>query len=496
MLSELRPFDLFGLFDLEQVTNLRNLQADFAVQWNRQHPHVQDCLSNLARRSSIVHHSLELICSVSADALDEDIQPHSIHDDSPFCVCPIQLRTYKLHNPAWSLQKAVQFILNVALDKAFTMNIWSCGIDPKLHHSLSHQDSLTRETMALYAMNDVFAPTQLFIHFHGHNIREVDHQHRELSQDAVLSHLGKVIDQQQSSFFIHQQQPPLRVDQAEPYLLDTQEESSIFDHGDHSMRIDDRRVSFLPENHDESTLHADSEKTSTLDESAESSLLSSQHNSFRLVIQPRSLLLDTPEESSRLVNQHERSRFTIPHRSYLRHDQENDSILFEKKEVSFLLDKPSCRNVQCEFLSSSDQMATSLPVDHDASVRTPTSAGYAPPQLAAHATTPSLNPQKPVQSQTRSREANARRNRKRHAKTRLQQRLFTLQRSVHPSWAVTQIKTVLEYHPVRYGRLCAPTRGILQLQFNNDDYRQLAESQLPHDVFDRHHHLHWTRDHS
>ena len=209
VLSELRPFDSFGLFDLQQVTNVRNLQADFAVQWNRQHPHVQDCLSNLARRSSTVHHSLELICSVSADDLDEDIQPHSIHDDSPFCVCPIQLRPYKLRNPAWSLQRAVEFTLNVALDKAFTMNIWSCGIDPKLHRSLSPQDSLTRETMALYAMNDVFAPTQLFIHFHGSTIREVDHRHRELIRDAVFSPLGKVIDEQQSSASATTRQPAL-----------------------------------------------------------------------------------------------------------------------------------------------------------------------------------------------------------------------------------------------------------------------------------------------
>ena len=54
--------------------------------------------------------------------------------------------------------------LNRALDKALTLNNWSCGLDPHLNPSLSSTQRAERDKMIMYAINDVFAPTHLYFH--------------------------------------------------------------------------------------------------------------------------------------------------------------------------------------------------------------------------------------------------------------------------------------------------------------------------------------------
>ena len=209
--------------------------------------------------------------------------------------------------------------------------------------------------------------------------------------------------------------------------------------------------------------------------SQRSSLFDASNDSSRFVLAPQSSLFvnqndpprfDAPHQSSPLVDQHESFCHADPH----------DSVLLVTPEEAL----PS-------LVDRTEPNASSVLAETTDPAR-PSSTAYKSSSL--------FNSQKPTQSQTRSKEANARRNKKRHEKTRIEQRRYSLERQVHSAWTVTQLKEVLRAYSVRYGRLCPLTRHVLRLQFNKDEYRQKAESRLPHDVFDQIHYLHWMNDHS
>lgn len=44
--KELNPFEQFDLFDLSEVIHTVNLQKYFTREWNRTHPHTEDCLGD------------------------------------------------------------------------------------------------------------------------------------------------------------------------------------------------------------------------------------------------------------------------------------------------------------------------------------------------------------------------------------------------------------------------------------------------------------------
>ena len=107
-----------------------------------------------------------LICLVNSDDLNDDFNPDDPTEDYNTCICPTENRPYKAKNAVWSLQKAVEFIFHQALDKSMTLNIWSCGLDLYLHTWRKEEDKRTRQSLVSYAINDLFASTNLYFHFH------------------------------------------------------------------------------------------------------------------------------------------------------------------------------------------------------------------------------------------------------------------------------------------------------------------------------------------
>lgn len=161
---ELRAFDSFRLFNSSDVRHCINLQTRFTSHWNLNHPHLPSCPVS-SSTSAPYSSSEELICLVATDDLDSDVSFRPCESDSHLCTCPANIRPYKSINPMWSLQKAIYYTFNEALDKSFTLSIWSCGLDPLFYSSSSSlHGRITRNAMIHYAINDVLAPTRLYFH--------------------------------------------------------------------------------------------------------------------------------------------------------------------------------------------------------------------------------------------------------------------------------------------------------------------------------------------
>ncbi|CAF1317642.1 unnamed protein product [Rotaria socialis] len=176
-IKELYSFEQFRLFDISRITKTLNLQDFFNTMWNSAHPHIQACLNR--------HHVMEddcssdevLICLINSDDIDDDLKPQDSKADFNQCICPDEIRPYKTNNALWSLQKAIQMIFNKALDKALTMNLWSCGLDPHLNTWRTIDDKQTRHALTTYAVNDVFAPTDLYFYLMNTDISSLDTNH-------------------------------------------------------------------------------------------------------------------------------------------------------------------------------------------------------------------------------------------------------------------------------------------------------------------------------
>lgn len=164
VVDELRPFERFNLFDLSQVINKINLQERFKEYWNSRHPHTSECLHRNQPMDDTADSDDVLICLVNSNDIDNDLNAPDTTADSNSCICPDVVRPYKNNSSLWALQKAIQLTFNKALDKAMTMNIWSCGIDLSLHTWRNFHDKNTRHSLTLYAINDLFASTQLYFH--------------------------------------------------------------------------------------------------------------------------------------------------------------------------------------------------------------------------------------------------------------------------------------------------------------------------------------------
>lgn len=161
--QELRPLLPYHLFDPTQIIHVINLQGEFTRFWNRSHPHSPDCLDQHQHSNEEAADDI-LICLVNTDDLEDDVDTRNVYDDYASCICPSDIRPYKDKNSIWKLQKAIHYVFNQALDKSLTLNIWSCGLDLKLRTWQSNSDRTTREALITYAINDVFAPTNLFFH--------------------------------------------------------------------------------------------------------------------------------------------------------------------------------------------------------------------------------------------------------------------------------------------------------------------------------------------
>ncbi|CAF1187952.1 unnamed protein product [Rotaria sordida] len=164
--KKLSSFQQFALFNLSQIRHPLNLQQYFTNEWNRNHPHLSP--RNTQQRHIYLDPdpNLELIVNIDTNDLDDNLFPDNVRQINIRCTCPDTIRPYKNDNEQWSLQKALQYTFNEALDKALTFNAWSCGLDPLLHSGHTTEEINTRAALTTYAINDVLAPTKLLFHLH------------------------------------------------------------------------------------------------------------------------------------------------------------------------------------------------------------------------------------------------------------------------------------------------------------------------------------------
>ena len=83
----------------------------------------------------------------------------------------------------------------------------------------------------------------------------------------------------------------------------------------------------------------------------------------------------------------------------------------------------------------------------------------------------------------RSREAKARRNKRRHLKLSLKQQQYYLTRPIDPPWSLTAIKKYLYRQKIKFAKISPIYRKTLRIQFNNQVNLQIAEAALPQDAF-------------
>ncbi|CAF3835454.1 unnamed protein product [Rotaria sordida] len=89
----------------------------------------------------------------------------------------------------------------------------------------------------------------------------------------------------------------------------------------------------------------------------------------------------------------------------------------------------------------------------------------------------------PVKPMGRSREAKARRNKRRHIKLFLKQQQYFLTRPIESSWSLKSIKIYLHDQKIKFAKIPSVYRKTLRIQFNNSVDLQIAEATLPQDAF-------------
>jgi hypothetical protein len=89
----------------------------------------------------------------------------------------------------------------------------------------------------------------------------------------------------------------------------------------------------------------------------------------------------------------------------------------------------------------------------------------------------------PVKPIGRSREAKARRNKRRHIKLSLKQQQFYLTRPVESPWSLKSIKPYLDQQKFKFAKIPPIFRNTLRIQFNNSIDLQTAEATLSQDAF-------------
>ncbi|CAF4552308.1 unnamed protein product, partial [Didymodactylos carnosus] len=153
LVSELRPFLRFGLFNESQLPyHSVNVQDNFHYFMLGRTPPLR---GERGLRSS----------DNEEDAEEEDLL---IIHAPPKPIDPV-------HND-WSLQRAIATIFELSMDKSLTLSTWNCGLDKRLNTWLNPQlqgqhleensetQLLLRRNMVTYALIDCHATSRLYMH--------------------------------------------------------------------------------------------------------------------------------------------------------------------------------------------------------------------------------------------------------------------------------------------------------------------------------------------
>ncbi|CAF4548251.1 unnamed protein product [Rotaria sp. Silwood2] len=473
--QELLPFQQFTLFDLSQIRHPLNLQRYFTNEWNRTHPHISSCKTQQRQSYPDPHPQLDLICHIDSDDLDEDLFPDKVHEVNIRCTCPDTIHPYKNDNEQWSLQKAIQYTFNEALDKALTFNAWTCGLDPLLHSGHTTEEINTRAALTSYAVNDILAPTKLLFHLKHEII--IPHQ----SSNTVTS-TSTIEDQQPQlpSYFVLADSHAKHIDP----LINT-EYCTITTVSISGLKWCDT---------DNSHLCAYS-----LLQSAEISSHLSNASAILLLIGMNSV---RQFDASQVI-QDVAHTITYLHQHYpnLKHKQ-TISIL-----TTFPCFKPSFRFPSISSLSSNIDLYNEELNDLSKNLHyTVLDFHVAESHLASdqmhlhfnhryiiynsiieHFKALSQYQSPPPRTHQRSRDALKRRNKIRHNALKHKQQQFYIKRNIDTHWKPKHIKQLFAQYNIKYARLSEVHKHVITIHFNNLKDRDHADEQLTTDIFNEEH---------
>lgn len=422
-----------------------------------------------------------LICMVNTDDLDDEIASPDPMDDFNTCICPETNRPYKAKNAVWSLQKAMKYTFDQALDKSMTLNIWSCGLDLTLQTWNTSQDKHARTSLISYAINDLFAPTNLYFHL------------SKLVQSRMISTSSSQLNTIMS----------LPTSILPSFLIISDSHCKTF-----ASKVDTphyhvitKAISGLQwKNQYENKYCAysliRSESISTLFSSSLSVLLLIGTNSVRTT--PALEIIEQVKDVIKLIRLHHdhlhaKQDITImstfpcyriskrfPLRTLLISNINlyNDKLkqLSHQMNFSYLT-----LQITDEHLNS-DQMHLKSPDYLYGNI-----IDYFDKLIVPQSTIP--------QSQRRSRSAITRRNKKRHERLNIKRQQHTLIRPIHPSWKLQAVKQLLKHNQINYARLPEIYKHQIRIQFDHEFKKEHAERILSSTIFNEQNAIQWNEQH-
>lgn len=472
--NEFRAFEQFQLFNLNQLVNSIDLQTHFTNYWNQMHPHTTKCLTLNQPIPDEPEPDDVLICCINSTDLENNSTSINEHDDFDQCHCPDTIRPYKQKNDVWSLQKAIQHVFNQALDKAMTLNFWSCGLDLNLNTWQTFHDKETRALLTNYAINDVFAMTNLLFHIQAnpipsqHQSSSIQLNSIQLNPEPALPTLLLITDSHGKYF------PPI-ADSSKFHII-TKSISGLqwFNSFDSNLSL-----------------------SSLVSSSTISSLLIKCYgvvflvgtNSVRSVPAPHIIqqldhLIDIIRDQHSHLTRQNRVMIisTFP--------CTKTSNVFPTSHL--LMNNINQYNTMLLHLSNTKHFSLlTIPITNDHLHVDGMHIQVQHVPFIYNFIQQSIDLLLSNSNTGRSLEAKQRRNKKRHEKLRERQRTQTVVRPIAPNWNLHELKAYLKFKNINNNRLSEIRKHKLCLQFNHLNDQQYAEQALVHDEFSRQNYEHW-----
>ena len=400
-------------------------------------------------------------------------------NDYNTCICPDSIRPYKAANAVWSLQKAIKHTFDKALDKAMTLNIWSCGLDQYLNTSYTDQDTRAREALIYYAINDLFGPTHLYFHLNQFNFPS--------QTSTITPHLNTIMPTETGkvpSFFILSDshcrhfQPMITTPN---YTITTRAISGLQWINKYNSNLCARSVIL-------------SQHTTSLLSTSHGVLLLIGTNSIR-----NTFAFQIIEQITDIINIIRSQHIHLHHKSDI-----TIIVTFPCLKVSYrfpsieLLTSNICiYNEQLQLLSDRMNFScvnfhiTPEHLHHDLLHLRYAHRPVLYNSIITYFNALVIKPATIPQSKHRSRAAITRRNKKKHDKSKIIQKQHTLTQSIHPLWKLQDVKALLTFHGIKFARLPEIYHHQLRIQFNNASSEEHAAHILSSITLDEPSHRTW-----
>jgi hypothetical protein len=418
---------------------------------------------------------------VNTDDLNDAVTAPDPIGDFNTCICPDTNRPYKAKDAVWSLQKAMKHTFDQALDKSMTLNIWSCGLDLVLQTWNTSQDKNVRTSLISYAINDIFAPTNLYFHLSTlTNFSMTSTSSSQLntiipSPTSIIPSFVIISDSHCKTFTSPITTSNYRmITKAIPGLQWTNQYENKY--CAYSLIRSKSIVSLLSSSIGILLLIGTNSVRTT--------------SALEIIEQVEDIINTIRLHHGHLSNKHSITIVStfpcykvsrrFPSDTLLKSniDLYNDQLKRLSERMKF-----SCLDLEIhdEHLHYDQMHLTSSKFLYDKLIK------YFDKLIVQRSTTP--------QSQRRSRSAITRRNRKRHEHVRMKQKHYTLIRPIHPIWKLQDVKQLLKHHQIKYARLPEIYKHQIRIQFHDEFHKEHAEQILSSTTFDEQGAIQWNKQH-